>query len=582
MLDYLIKGGTIVDGGGGTPEAGDVGVRDGVIVATGVVKESARETVDADGAIVTPGFIDLHTHYDGQVTWDAALEPSASNGVSTVVLGNCGVGFAPVRPADHAELIDMMEGVEDIPGTALADGIPWGQWETFPQYLDVIGRRSYATNVICHLSHGPLRYYVMGERAYEDHDATAEDVEKMAAIVGEAMAAGAAGFSTNRFQIHKSRTGRIVPGTFAPHEELKALAAEVGTAGHGLIQAISEGTLYPNPEVDEMPELDLFGSLSIDTGRPLTFTTAQSNPGTDIFRRVLDGAAEWNARGAQLRPQIIPRAVTIMTTLACYHGFIFRPSYKKIADLPVAERAAEMRRPEVRERILAETDEPTDTGEFLLATLVMNNLHLVFPLSAPIDYEPDPSKSIAAQAKALGKDPVTHYYDLITAGDGGAFFAALTSNFHDGTLEPSREMLLDRYTVSGLSDAGAHVMMISDCSSSTFHLTHWVRDRTKGPRIPLETAVYKLTGAPAQMYGFHDRGLVREGMRADINVIDFDRLTIQEPIIRADLPTGAKRILQPSTGYLARLVNGKMVRRNDNDTGERPGRLLRSSKVVAA
>ena len=531
---------------------------------------------------MTPGFIDLHTHYDGQVTWDDALEPSASNGVSTVVLGNCGVGFAPVRPADHAELIDMMEGVEDIPGTALADGIPWGEWETFPQYLDVVDRRDYATNVICHISHGPLRYYVMGERAYEDHDATAEDVDQMAAIVAEAMGAGASGFSTNRFQIHKSRTGRIVPGTFAPHEELRAIAAKVGEAGHGIIQAISEGTLYPNPEVDEMPELDLFASISIDTGRPLTFTTAQSNPGADIFRRVLDGATAWNDRGAQLRPQIIPRAVTIMTMLGGYHGFIFRPSYKKIADLPVAERAAEMRRPEVRERILSEADEPTDTGEFLLATLVMNNLDLVFPLAAPIDYEPDPSKSIAGQAKALGKDPVGHYYDLLTAGDGNNFFAALTSNFLDGTLEPSREMLLDPNTVSGLSDAGAHVMMISDCSSSTFHLTHWVRDRTKGPRIPVETAVYKLTGAPAQMYGFADRGFIRVGMRADINVIDLERLTIHEPVIKADLPTGAKRILQPATGYLARLVNGVMVRRNDIDTGERPGHLIRSGKAVAA
>jgi N-acyl-D-amino-acid deacylase len=582
MLDYLIKGGTIVDGSGGTPTVGDVGVRDGQIVAVGAVKESAREVIDADGALVTPGFFDLHTHYDGQVTWDDALEPSASNGVSTVVLGNCGVGFAPVRPADHAELIDMMEGVEDIPGTALADGIPWGDWETFPQYLDVVGRRNYATNVICHISHGPLRYYVMGERAYEDLDATTDDVGQMATIVAEAMSAGASGFSTNRFQIHKSRTGRIVPGTFAPHEELRALAAKVGEAGHGVIQAISEGTIYPNPEIDEMPELDLFGSISTDTGRPLTFTTSQANPGADIFRRVLDGAADWNARGAQLRPQIIPRAVTIMTTLGGYHGFIFRPSFRKIADLPVAERAAEMRRPEVREAILSEADEPTDTGEYLLAMVVMNNLNLVFPLSAPIDYEPDPSKSIAGQAKALGKDPVHHYYDLLAADDGGAFFAALTSNFHDGTLEPCREMLLDPYTVSGLSDAGAHVMMISDCSSSTFHLTHWVRDRTKGPRVPLETAVHKLTGAPAQMYGFTDRGFVREGMRADINVIDFDRLTIEEPFIRADLPTGAKRILQPATGYLARLVNGVMVRRNDTDTGERPGHLLRSGKVVAA
>ena len=583
MLDYLIKGGRIVDGGGGEPADGDVGIRDGLIVAIGSVKESAREVVDADGALVTPGFFDLHTHYDGQVTWDDALEPSASNGVSTVVLGNCGVGFAPVRPTDHAELIDMMEGVEDIPGTALADGIPWGEWETFPEYLDVVDRRSYAANVMCHISHAPLRYYVMGERAYEDHDASADEVNAMSSIVAEALAAGAAGFSTNRYQIHKSRRGRIVPGTFAPYDELRAIAARVGEAEHGVIQAISEGTLTPNADVDEMPELDLFGSISVDTGRPLTFTTAQANPGTDVFRRVLEGTAQWNARGAQLRPQIIPRAVTIMTMLGGYHGFIFRPSYQAIAEMPVAERAAVMRRPEIRERILNEQDEPTDTGEFLLAMVVMNNLDRVFSLAPPIDYEPDPSQSIAAQAAAQGVDPAAHYYDLLCAGDGGGFFAALTSNFVDGTLEPSREMLMDRHTVSGLSDAGAHVMMISDCSSSTFHLTHWVRDRTRGSRIPVQTAIHKLTGAPAQMYGFTDRGLVRVGMRADVNVIDLERLTIESPVIRADLPSGARRILQPSTGYVARLVNGVMVRRNDIDTAERPGHLLRSrQRTVAA
>ena len=246
MLDYLIRGGTIVDGSGSAPTAGDVGVKDGMIVAV-VVTEAAREVIDANGALVTPGFIDLHTHYDGQVTWDDALEPSASNGVSTVVVGNCGVGFAPVRPADHAQLIDMMEGVEDIPGTALADGIPWGAWETFPEYLDMVDSRTYATNVMCHISHGPLRYYVMGERAYDDDDATAEDVDQMAALVGEAMAAGAAGFSTNRFQLHKSRTGRIVPGTFAPHEELMAIAAKVGEAGHGVIQVPPRAPFCPTP-----------------------------------------------------------------------------------------------------------------------------------------------------------------------------------------------------------------------------------------------------------------------------------------------------------------------------------------------
>jgi N-acyl-D-amino-acid deacylase len=585
VLDYLITGGTIVDGAGQPPANGDVGIRDGRIVAVGKVAEAARETIDAEGALVTPGFIDLHTHYDGQVTWDDALEPSATNGVSTVVLGNCGVGFAPVHPSDHDALIDMMEGVEDIPGSALSVGMPWGDWETYPQYLDVIGRRRYAANVACHISHGPLRFYVMGERAYEDLDATAEDVEKMAEIVGEAMAAGAAGFSTNRWAIHRSKSGKAVPGTFAAPQELRTIADAVGAAGHGVIQAVSEGTILPgagpDDSIDEMPDLDLFGSISMTTGRPVTFSTFQASANSGVYQRVLAGTGDWNARGARLRPQIIPRAVTLMTTLGAHHGFQFRPTYQKLAHLAVAQRAAEMRRPEVREHILDEADEPAQSLEFVIAMMLANALEITFPLVPPIDYEPDPCSSIAGQARALGKEPLAHYYDMLSAGDGDTFFAVFNSGFQNGTLEPSREMLMDANTVSGLSDAGAHVLMISDCSTSTFHLTHWVRDRTKGPRVPLELAVHKLTGAPAQMYGFTDRGVIQEGMRADINVIDFDRLGIEAPFIRADLPNGAGRILQPATGYVAQLVNGVMTRCEGVDTGQRPGHLLRN-RVSAA
>jgi N-acyl-D-aspartate/D-glutamate deacylase len=583
MLDYIIRGGTVVDGTGSRPRTADVGVRNGAIVAVGAVTESAAETIDADGALVTPGFIDLHTHYDGQITWDDALEPSVDNGVSTVVLGNCGVGFAPVRPADHETLIDMMEGVEDIPGTALSVGMPWGTWESFPDYLDLLSTRRYAANVTCHISHGPLRYYVMGERAYEDRDATADDIEAMAKLVSDAMAAGAAGFSTNRWDIHKSRSGKVVPGTYAPAEELRGIAKAVGDAGHGVIQTVSEGTILPsldpNATLDAMPDLDLLALISIETGRPVTFSTFQASPKSGVYRRVLDGSAEWNAKGAQLRPQIIPRAVTMMTTLDGYHGFIGRPSYQKLADLPVSARAAEMRRPEVRERILSEAGTIDSSLESQIAMVLLFALDKMYSLSAPIDYEPDQSTSVAAQAQSLGVEPAAYYYDLLTAGDGDAFFSIFTSGFQNGTLEPSREMLMDSNTVSGLSDAGAHVMFISDCSSSTFHLTHWVRDRTKGDRVPLELAVNKLTGAPAQMYGFTDRGVIAEGRRADLNVIDFDALTIQEPFMRADLPNGSRRILQPAVGYVAQMVEGVLVRRNGIDTGARPGRLLRSSRT---
>jgi N-acyl-D-aspartate/D-glutamate deacylase len=582
MFDTVIRGGTIVDGTGAAPYTGDVAIEGDRIVAVGPDVDGARakQTIDADGALVTPGFIDLHTHYDGQVTWDDALEPSATNGITTIVLGNCGVGFAPVRPSDHEQLIDMMEGVEDIPGSALVDGMPWGEWETFGDYLDVLGNRRYAANVAAHIAHGPVRYYVMGERAYDDQDATPEEVEQMARIVGDAFAAGAAGFSSNRFRAHRSRSGKIVPGTFAAVDELKAIAGAVGRAGHGVLQAIADGTITPDSE-DKMPDLDMLAGLAGIANRPLTFSTFQASAQSGVYQRVLDGAATWNAKGVQLRPQIIPRAVTFMTSLASYHPFMNRPTYKALADRPLHERVARMRQPEIRQQILTEKDEITGGLGAMMGVMLGNAVGRLFSLAFPVDYEPAPDQSVKARARAAGVEPLELLYDEMTAGDGTTFFALLGNNFHEGTLEPCRDMLLDPNTVSGLSDAGAHVMMISDCSASTFHLTHWVRDRTKGERVPLELAVHKLTGAPAAMYGFADRGTLTPGKKADVNVIDFDALTIEAPTTRADLPTGASRILQRSTGYLATIANGATVRRHDTDTGARPGYLLRSGQATS-
>ncbi|HEX4821752.1 MAG TPA: D-aminoacylase [Acidimicrobiales bacterium] len=578
MFDTVIRGGTIVDGTGAAPFSGDVAITDGRIVEVGTVDGSARREIDADGAVVTPGFIDLHTHYDGQVTWDDALEPSATNGITTIVLGNCGVGFAPVRPADHDSLIDMMEGVEDIPGSALSVGMPWGEWETFAEYLDVLDSRRYAANVAAHIAHGPVRYYVMGERAYHDQDATPEEVAAMARIVGDAFAAGAAGFSSNRFRAHMSRSGKVVPGTFAAVDELRAIASAVGDAGHGVLQAIADGTISPDAQ-DRMPDLDMLAELADIAKRPLTFSTFQASTQADVYRRVLDGAAAWNAEGVQLRPQIIPRAVTFMSSLDTYHPFMNRPTYKSLVAVPLAERVVRLRQPETREQILGEQD-VLDGGGLgaLMGAVLANSVARLFSLEFPVDYEPDPSESVQGRANALGIDPLHYLYDQMTAGDGTTFFALLGNNFGEGTLEPCRDMLLDPNSVSGLSDAGAHVMMISDCSASTFHLTHWVRDRSKGERVPLELAVHKLTGAPTAMYGFDDRGTLAPGKRADVNVIDFDNLSIQAPYLRADLPTGASRILQPSLGYVATMVNGVEVRRDDTDTGARPGHLLRSGQ----
>lgn len=579
MLDVVIKGGTIVDGTGDPGYAGEVGIRDGSIVSVGgKIDDEAHEVIDADGALVTPGFIDLHTHYDGQVTWDDALEPSATNGITTVVLGNCGVGFAPVKPEDHEGLIDMMEGVEDIPGAALTVGMPWGEWESFPEYLDLIDSRRYATNVAAHIAHGPLRYYVMGERGLANEDATAEDIAQMARLVREAVDAGAAGFSTNRYRAHMSRSGRPVPGTFAADEEVLAIAEALKGVSHGVIQSISDDTITPGNEKASDVEVGLFAEFSRRSGRPVTFSTLQVGTDRDQYLKVLEAVATENANGVTLRPQIIPRSVTFMTSLATYHMFSGRPTYRKLADLPLPQRLAEMRRPEVRDAILAEQPEvvPGDIKS-MFAMVFGPALGRTYSLmGSDINYEPDRDDSVKHQAQALGKDPTAHMYDLLLEREGQSFFAILGSNSIKGSLDPCLDMLRDPNTVSGLSDAGAHVNAISDCSASTFHLTYWARDRVKGERVPVELAVRKLTGAAASMYGYDDRGVIAEGRRADVNVIDFDNLHIEEPTVRWDLPTGASRILQPSTGYLATLVNGELVRRNDTDTGARPGRLIRN------
>jgi N-acyl-D-amino-acid deacylase len=584
MLDVVIRGGTVVDGTGVAPYTADVGVAGGVITEIGSVTSAAREVLDADGALVTPGFVDVHTHYDGQATWDDALEPSASNGVTTVVMGNCGVGFAPVHPGDHDALIDLMEGVEDIPGSALSVGMPWGEWESFGQYLDVLAAREFALDIAAQVPHGAVRFYVMGERGAANEDATDEDLEAMASIVRDALAAGAVGFSTSRTIGHRAKSGRPVPGTFAPEDELLALAAAFKPFGRGVFEAIVAGTIgslerlggEPTKPIDELPLLE---KVSRESGRPVTFTVAQLFEDPEHWRVVLDAAATANRAGAQLRPQIIPRSVTIMTSLDTYHLFMGRPTYQKVAHLPLAARAEEMRRAEVREAILSERTSAGDPKDFssLIVELFQVALPVTFSLTEPIDYEPELSASVFAQATARGIDPVAHMYDLLLEDDGKAFYALFGSNFVGGSLEACFEMLSHPDTVTGLGDAGAHVNLISDCSASTFHLTHWGRDRTRGERLPIELLVRKLSGSNAELYGLQDRGTVAVGKRADLNVIDFDRLRIRAPEVRFDLPAGASRILQGAEGYLATLVRGSVTRRGDADTRVRPGRLVRAA-----
>jgi N-acyl-D-aspartate/D-glutamate deacylase len=582
MYDVIISGGTVVDGTGAAPYCADVAITDGRIVEVGSVSGEARDRIDADGALVTPGWIDVHTHYDGQVTWDDTLEPSAANGVTTVVMGNCGVGFAPVRPTDHGALIDLMEGVEDIPGTALSVGMPWGSWESFADYLDVLDSRKYAIDIAAQVAHGAVRFYVMGERGAANEDATADDLAAMARVVEDAMAVGAVGFTTSRTVGHRAKSGRPVPGTFAAEKELVALAGALKAAGHGVFEAIVAGTIgsleaLGGERATMLDEVPLLRAAALASGRPVTFTVAQLFENPDNWRAILDAASAATASGAVLRPQIIPRSVTVMTNLDTYHLFMFRPTYRKIADLPLAERMAEMRTPEVKAAILAEADdlEGMPNGAGALIGLFTAGLAVTFPLIEPINYEPKFEDSVLMQAMTAGVEATTLMYDLLLAQDGKAFYAVLGSNFAGGNLEVCREMMLDPNTVTGLSDAGAHVNLISDCSASTFHLTHWGRDRTAGEGLPIELLVHKMTGSNAALYGFADRGAVAIGKRADLNVIDFDALRIKAPELRYDLPAGASRIVQGAEGYVATLVNGVTTRRDDADTGERPGRLAR-------
>jgi len=582
MHDVVISGANIVDGTGAPAFTGDVAVSGGIITHVGTkVSGEAKHRIDADGMTLTPGWVDVHTHYDGQVTWDEDLEPSATNGVTTLVMGNCGVGFAPVRPGQEAPLIELMEGVEDIPGSALAEGIPWGAWETFPQYLDYLATRRYSIDIGTQVAHGALRFYAMGQRGVDNLDATPDEIATMARLVGEAMDAGALGFSTSRTIGHRSLSGTPVPGTFAADDELVAIASAMR---RGVFEAIPAGTVgaleaLGGERAKPVEEVMMLAEVSRASGRPITFTTIQIAEDVDHWREVLETVSLENAKGAKLRPQIAPRAVTVMTSLATYHMFMRKATYlRDLAHLPLTERVREMRKPEVKAAVLADRSVPSENAGSMQAVvgLYARALNATFPLTFPINYEPTREESVVGRARALGVSAESLMYDLLLEDDGRAFYAIFGSNFAKANLDASLEMLLHPDTVTGLSDAGAHVNFICDCTMPTFHLTHWVRDRSRGPRIGLEFAVNKLSKTNADLYGLNDRGSIEIGKRADLNVIDFDNLTIQAPFVRHDLPAGGSRVLQPSTGYKATIVNGVITRLDDADTGERPGRLVRS------
>jgi N-acyl-D-amino-acid deacylase len=586
MLDYVIRGGTIVDGTGAPGVTGDVAVQDGKLVQVGgTVTEAAREVVDAAGALVTPGWVDVHTHYDGQVSWDDAMDPSAGNGATTIVMGNCGVGFAPVRPGQEKTLIELMEGVEDIPGTALYEGIEWGRWESFAEYMDYIGSRSYALDIGAQIAHGAVRYYVMGERGVANEDATAEDMATQARLVAEAIEAGALGFSTSRTIGHRSLWGAPVPGTFAADAELLAIARAMGGVGKGVFEMIPAGTVgkleaLGGERTTPEAELDLMDRVS-RAGRPVTFTLVQSpDYAPDTWRKLLAATLEANATGAKLFPQVSSRPIGLVTGLTGYHAFQRRPTYMAMAHLPLADRVREMAKPEVKAAILSEPDvrveEPGSMAN--VYGLMQRAAPIVYPLGTPVNYEPEFSECLGARAAATGDDILSVMYDFLLEDEGRAVGSLMGGGDVNAAQDVVREMLAHPATVTGLSDAGAHVTLICDASMPTTQLAFWARDRRRGEQLPLEFLVHKQTARNAALYGLADRGTLAPGLRADVNVIDFERLQVAPPKAFSDLPAGGTRLIQPVTGYVATLVNGVRTRANDTDTGERPGRLVRSTR----
>ncbi len=575
MYDLKISGGTVVDGTGADRFVGDVAVKDGVIVHVGPsAPGDAARTIDATGLVVTPGFVDCHTHYDGQVTWDDELNPSAGHGVTTVVMGNCGVGFAPVHPGSEEWLIQLMEGVEDIPGAALSEGITWG-WETFPEYLDVLDQRRLGIDVGTQVPHGAVRAYVMGERGARNEPATPEDIEAMGRIVEEAIEAGALGVSTSRVLGHRAMDGEQVPGTFAAEDELFGIGRALQRQGRGVFELAPAGA-DGQDLVRARREVDWMRRLSAEVGAPVTFAMLQVDAEPNLWREIMAESLAAIDEGARLHPQVAARPFGLLVGFQTHHPFGLRPSYRELADLAIDERIQFLRRPAVRSRILAEDDVEPDRQLFSgLPALIRMALHKLYILGDPPDYEPTVEQSVAHLAQRTDTDPLEAVYDALCEQDGEALLMLPLFNYTDGDHEAIREQLLHPTSVSGLSDGGAHCGMICDASIPTYLLTHWARDRTRGARLPLEWVVRKQTRDTAHLFGLTDRGELAVGKKADLNVIDLEGLTLRSPRLVHDLPAGGRRLLQEAVGYRHTIVSGQETRRDGIDTGARPGRLVR-------
>jgi N-acyl-D-aspartate/D-glutamate deacylase len=566
--DLVIRAGRVVDGSGAPARTADVAVDGSVITVVGRVGGPGAREIDADGALVTPGFVDIHTHYDGQATWDDQLAPSSWHGVTTVVMGNCGVGFAPVRPADHERLIELMEGVEDIPGAALHEGLSWN-WQTFPEYLDALAARPRDLDLGAQVPHGALRLHVMGERGARREPATPDDIAAMADLAREAVAAGALGFTTSRTLNHRSSRGELTPTLTAEADELIGIAEALGSINAGVLQVVSDF-------VDLDGEFETLRLMAARSGRPISISVAQSPLRPDDWKVLLDRMAAATADGVTMRGQVGSRAVGLLLGFeATLNPFMLAPAWTELRDLPTGERAVRLRRDEVRRALIDHMG--VDRGGSLIGSRLIGKFELMFPLGDPPDYEPDPAASVAAVAAREGRTAAEVAYDLMLENDGRGLLYLPTLNFAGGTLDSVGEQLAHPASVSGLSDGGAHVGTICDVSFPTTLLQWWGRDRPTG-RLPVELLVHKQTRATAATVGLLDRGLVAPGYRADLNVVDFDRLALRAPEIHHDLPAGGRRLLQRAEGYRHTFVAGTEIRTDGESTGATPGRLVRGAR----
>ena len=562
--DTVIRGGRVVDGTGGEPFVADVAVQDGRIAKVGIVSGRGREEIDAQGRIVTPGFVDIHTHYDGQATWDGRMQPSSWHGVTTVVMGNCGVGFAPCREEDHDKLVRLMEGVEDIPFPVLTQGLPWN-WKSYPDYLDALAARKFDVDIGSQLPHAALRVFVMGQRGADREPATAEDMARMRALAKEAMEAGAIGFGTSRTLNHRTSAGEPIATLTASEEELTAIAMGMADAGRGVLQVVSD---FTDPEA----EFAMLRRIVEASGRPLSFTLAQGPIAPKSYRILLKALEDAVAAGLPMKAQVAARPVGVLLGLELtVNPFSRHPAYQEIAGLPLAERVARLRDPALRDQLATA---PAKNGAFGLG----NRWDQMYPLDADRpDYEPVAEDAVAARAAKLGTSPERVALDHMLTGEGTGMLYVPFLNYAEGSLDAVREMIVHPDTVPGLSDGGAHVGMICDGSFPTSMLTHWTRDRTRGPKLLVRDVVRMQTRDTARAVGLNDRGVIAEGLRADLNVIDYDHLTLRSPTVAHDLPAGGRRLVQRADGYALTMVAGEITYRDGEPTGALPGRLLRGA-----